>query len=64
MERERAVAVALASVRLEGLDPSDIEPLAHAWALGLVTDAQLDVAADRLAAGKNIDDLIPSDLDR
>lgn len=50
MTRQEAVDTALASVRLEGLDPSDVEPVLQRWARGELTDEQLAEAKARLIA--------------
>ena len=59
-DRVTAVEQALASTRLEGLDPSEIEPVLWAWARGELTDAQLQEAKLRAAAGEPLDDLLPA----
>lgn len=55
IERERAAASALASVRAEGLEPGRaIEELLEAWSNGEITDAQLEDAKLRLARGEHL----------
>lgn len=52
VDRATAVSEALASVRLEGLQPSrEMELLMGAWAAGEVSDEQFDAATERLASG-------------
>lgn len=53
VERERAAAEALASVRLEGLDPTAVEPVLAAWSAGEITTDQMIEQAQALAAGKH-----------
>lgn len=60
MKREDAAAVALASVRLEGLDPGEIEPLSQCWVRGELTTDEFVRRAQRLAAGEPIEDLLPT----
>lgn len=63
MDRKRAAANALASVRLEGLDPGRGGLLVERWARGELTDKQLAEGKRRLIADENIDDLLlPADL--
>ena len=57
--REEAAANALASVRLEGLDPGRAEAILSLWSQGQITDAQLKRIERRLLAGKPVDDLLP-----
>ena len=57
--RDEAAADALGSVRLEGLDPSRVEPILKLWAQGRITDAQLHDIERRLLAGEPFDDLLP-----
>jgi len=56
--RIQAAENALASVRVEGLDPSVAEPLLDRWARGELTDEQLDEGARRIAAGEPLTDLL------
>jgi len=58
--RERAAANALASVRVEGLDPGVAEPLLERWAREEITDAQLDEGIRRIAAREPLTDLLGS----
>jgi hypothetical protein len=53
VRRERAAADALASVRLEGLDPTALEPVLAAWSAGEITTDQMIEQAQALAAGKH-----------
>jgi hypothetical protein len=53
IQRERAVADALASLRLEGLDPTVVEPVLAAWSAGEITTDQMIEQAQALAAGKD-----------
>jgi Antitoxin VbhA len=57
--REQAAANALASVRLEGLDPGRAEHVLNLWARGEITDDQLEQIKQRTIAGQSIDDLLP-----
>ena len=59
-DRAQAAEQALASARLEGLDPTPVEPVLRAWAQGELTDAQLQEAERRAAAGEPLDDLLPA----
>ena len=52
-ERERAAAYALASVRLEGLDPTAVETVLAAWSAREITTDQMIDQAQALAAGKH-----------
>jgi hypothetical protein len=56
--RIQAAENALASVRVEGLDPSIAEPLLDRWARGELTDKHLDEGALRIAAGEPLTDLL------
>jgi hypothetical protein len=56
MSRKQAVAQALRSTRLEGLDPGDAEPILMTWARGELSHEQLAEARRRLAAGKPVDE--------
>lgn len=60
IDRDSAVEQALASTRLEGLDPGRAEPVLRAWARGELTDAQLEEAKCRVAAGEPLGDLLPA----
>ena len=60
IDRERAMEQALASTRLEGLDPGRAETVLRAWARGELTDARLEEAKHRLAAGDSLGDLLPT----
>jgi hypothetical protein len=51
--REHAVADALASVRLEGLEPTAVERLLAIWSAGEITTDQMIEQAQALAAGKD-----------
>jgi len=51
-DREHAAAAALASVRAEGLDPRDAEPILERWARGELTTDQMIESAKRVAAGE------------
>jgi hypothetical protein len=59
MTRQQAVDTALASVRLEGLDPTSIEPLADAWVRGDISVDELVQLAQRVAAGEDAHSLLP-----
>ena len=59
MKRDEAAEIALASVRLEGLDPSEIEPLSECWVRGQLTTDEFVQRARRLAAGEPIESLLP-----
>jgi len=48
-KRRGAVADAVASVRLEGLDPSAVEPVMDAWARGELTVDQMVAAGLAIA---------------
>jgi Antitoxin VbhA len=50
--RTQAAENALASVRVEGLDPGVAEALLRRWARGELSDAQLDDAARRISTGE------------
>jgi hypothetical protein len=63
IERDEAAAIALASVRLEGLDPGRAEPLLQRWARGELTDEQLAEAERRLIAGQSIAEFLPDAAD-
>ncbi len=52
VERERAAAEAVASVRLEGLDPAAVQPVLSAWAKGEISTDQMIQRAQALAAGE------------
>jgi hypothetical protein len=56
--RIQAAENALASVRVEGLDPSIAEPLLNRWAREEITDAQLDEGIRRIAAREPLTDLL------
>lgn len=46
--RAQAAADAIASVRVEGLDPAEAEVLLSAWSRGEISDEQLEEARLRL----------------
>jgi Antitoxin VbhA len=52
--RAQAAADALASVRAEGLDPSEAEPLLAAWSRGELTNEQLDELSRRLLRDRRL----------
>lgn len=54
----QAAENALASVRVEGLDPGVAEELLDRWASREISDAQLDEAARRIAAGEPLAELL------
>jgi hypothetical protein len=56
--RIQAAENALASVRVEGLDPGVAEELLDRWACGEISDAQLDEAARRIGAGEPLAELL------
>ncbi len=56
--RREDAAEALASVRLEGLDPGEAEPILRRWAAGELTDAQLDEAYACFLANEPVDHLL------
>jgi hypothetical protein len=56
--RIQAAENALASVRVEGLDPGVAEELLDRWACGEISDAQLDEAARRIGAGEPLTGLL------
>ncbi len=58
VSREQAAANALASVRVEGLDPGIAEPLLDRWAREEITDAQLDEGIRRIVAREPLTDLL------
>ena len=50
--RVQATENALASVRVEGLDPGVAEALLGRWARGELSDAQLNDAARQISSGE------------
>jgi Antitoxin VbhA len=56
--RLQASENALASVRIEGLDPGVAKDLLDRWARGEFSDAQLDEAARRIGAGEPLAELL------
>ena len=58
MNPQEAAAAAIASVRLEGLDPGRAELLLQRVVRGELTEEQLDVAYQRLVAGDSIDEFL------
>jgi hypothetical protein len=58
VSRKQAAASALASVRVEGLDPHLAQPLLDRWASNAITDAQLDEGIRRIAARESLTDLL------
>ncbi len=58
-DRARAATNAVASVRLEGLDPGpDVEAFLARWARGEATMDDLREARRRVVAGEPLDDLM------
>jgi hypothetical protein len=56
--RLQAAENALASVRVEGLDPGVAKDLLDRWARGEFSDAQLDEAARSIGAGEPLAELL------
>jgi len=56
--RSEAVQEALASVRLEGLEPGDAEAVLKHWAAGELTDEQLEQATQHFIAGEPANHLL------
>jgi hypothetical protein len=61
VSRADAAADAIASVRVEGLDPARAEPLLSAWARGELTDEQLNELSLRLLHERELtaEELLP-----
>ncbi len=58
--REQDAAAALASVRMEGLDPSPAEPILEQWARGELSTDELGELAGRAAAGQSLEPVAPT----
>lgn len=61
IDRAQAVANALGSLRLDGLEPTGpVRELANLWAQGKASDADLREAERRLLAGEALEDMLTS----
>ena len=61
IDRAQAVANALGSLRLDGLEPTGpVRELADLWAQGKASDADLREAERRLLAGEALEDMLAS----
>ncbi len=58
--REQDAVAALASVRMEGLDPCPAEPILEQWARGELSTDELGELAARAAAGQPLEPVAPT----